>query len=238
MEPLYAGLEESYAARCGNPLLALEAWKSYASAHPPAITFPAGPAPLPSQSLALETGDFGLSLLWIVQATIVRAFANEVARDTESTYPGPDIFPVTAIGSLAHSENRENPVIIRESGDSVLLSGKKKYITGGLDSDFIFLTARREGDDSVTSLVYLPEDLIPRKSLTNLNLGILKTISHASLDLRDLRVPAEYHIPVAPRTLRKHLKIWGMVERVLIMESFIAVMLYLVRRMWKTIRHG
>jgi alkylation response protein AidB-like acyl-CoA dehydrogenase len=231
MKDLLRALEQSYRTRCGDPAAAMAAWLECAAVCPPSLAPRPGGGPVPSTVIALESGDLGLALLWIVQAAVVRTLAADIAGEAERYHPDLAAIPPGHIGALAHSEDAAAPVIAEHLDGGIRLSGKKKYITGGRNADFILVTARGKGDDKVSSLVYVPCSLLAQGALTDLDLGMLRTANHASLALDSITLPADNLVVMDPAALRRHLKRRGLVERFFIMEAFLGAMLYLARRL-------
>jgi alkylation response protein AidB-like acyl-CoA dehydrogenase len=196
MLPLLHELEHSYLVRCNDVSHALSAWRDVARAFPPHMAQYAQSGMLPSRQLSGVSGDLGMAILWIVQATIVRLFIRDIIAAASGYHSRMATISATDIGALAHSEDRDSPVTIKETADSIVLSGTKKYITGGIAADFLLITARQTGDDGVTKLVFLPRDYLPSGALVDLSLSILRTIPHASLKLNDLELPRDHLVMI------------------------------------------
>jgi len=111
------------------------------------------------------------------------------------------------------------------------LNGVKKYITAGNQADFILVTARNRGDEKISQLFLLPVNAFAPMEMKSLDLKALRTTSHGRLALNDKKIPGHYHLPLSPAMLRKSLKVYGLVERSLILEAVLAMMIYLNRRM-------
>ena len=231
MNDIFSALEKSYPARCGDPAAALAAWREFVASYPPSLDTPAGDGTVPSTAIALESGDLGLALLWIVQAAVVRPLASAIIREAGQFPPGLGDIAPGDIGALAHSEDPSQPVVFARTAGGITLTGKKKYITGGRNADFILVTAREKGDDKVSSLVYVPCRLLATGALSDLDLGMLRTANHASLALDDITLPADSLAVMDPASLRRHLKRRGLIERCFIMEAFLGAMMYLARRL-------
>jgi hypothetical protein len=216
-------LEKGYAARCGDTVLRAAAWNELCGHYPPSIGACAivGEAP-PSTIFAREAGDLGTAILWIVQAALVRPIAAETGlNDIQASAPA-------AIGALAHSEDPAQPMRVSFIEKSLRLSGLKKYITGGLDADFLLLTALEQKSDSLR-VIHLPAGLLPDGALEEIDLGMLRTTSHARLSLSDFIVDNGFLLPADDRSVKRTIKRWGMVERALIMEAYIGLCSYLAR---------
>jgi hypothetical protein len=226
MLPLLHELERSYLARCNDASRSLSAWRDVALGFPPDAAQYAQSGTLPSRQLSGVSGDLGMAILWIVQATIVRLFIRDIIAAASAYHSRMASISATDIGALAHSEDRDAPVTIEETVNSIILSGTKKYITGGFAADFLLITARRKGDDGITKLVFLPREYLPSGALIDLSLSILRTTPHASLKLNDLELPRDHLVMIEPAPLRRALKVWGIVERGLIADSFVGLCLY------------
>ncbi len=231
MSNIFTALGKSYSARCADRAAALGAWRDFAGAFPPDLTAYRDGSSLPSAMAALEAGDLGLAILWIVQATLVRAFAKDLADEARSPLPFLSSITPVEIGALAHSEDRDFPVYIHEEGGNIIITGRKKYITGGLQADLVMVTARWRGSEKTDALLCLPRSLLPEASLVDLSLPMLRTTSHASLSLEGFAVPRENLITTGPGALRRCLKRWGLAERSLMMESYISAEMHLAGKL-------
>jgi hypothetical protein len=230
--PLFEKLEASYPARCADLMERTNTWEEVANACPPLLNlYMDTAAGIPSTRISLYAGDLGVSLMWIVQAVLVRTI-------TASPWCEKSIMPILGhslpanwTGALAHSEDRLNPVTFVENGGNAVLNGTKKYISGGTQCAFLLLTARRPGEDRVSTLFFIPAAILPRGALAPLEMTTLKTIGHARLFLENCSVPAALALPVDAPVMRRMLKVWGMVERSLILEAYIALCVYIAVRL-------
>ncbi|HSV97493.1 MAG TPA: hypothetical protein VLM75_11255 [Spirochaetota bacterium] len=217
-------LEAGYFARCGDSALRAAAWSGLCRRYPPSIEDCAFTEKTPPSTIfARDAGDLGIAILWIVQAALVRPIAAETGL-TENHAPAP-----ASIGALAHSENPAHPMRALIEGRSLRLSGEKKYITGGLDADFLLVTALDESGET-RRIFHLPAGLLPAGALVELELGMLRTTSHARLSLTDFTLDEAFPLPADGRAVNRAIKRWGMVERALILEAYIGLCIYLVRR--------
>jgi len=199
-------------------------WREICEAYPPRLDSSSPSAP--SLDMAMTAGDLGLALLWIVQASLVRGLIADITADqADNNNLFSEIGPA-AIGALAHNDDRERPVILSQG---CMLNGTKRYITGGTSSDFIFVTSREKADDKISHLVMVRTRDIPPGSLVDLDLGSLKTVSHGRLTLSDFAVPDGCIIPCERKPLRRSIKRWSIIERSLIMQSFLGLMQYINR---------
>ena len=172
--------------------------------------------------------------MWVVQAALIRPFLeflNQQAGLTLGQQILLDSISPIDCGALAHSEPREAPVTVTPEGDGYRLNGVKKYITGGDQADFIFITCRAPGEERITQLILLPaKDIVPPEMET-LDLKGLYTISHGRLTLNNKMISARYCLQLSPEPLRKELKVNGLVERSLIIEAVLSNMTYLNHRL-------
>lgn len=232
MKTVLAYIHDTYSQRCGNPLWQKSIWrKAIVSTFPPDLA--AYPEERPSLLLAGEGGDLGCALLWIVQAALVRPFLtliNHQAGLTPEQQALLTSISTSALGELAHSEPRENPVVITPHSAGLQLNGVKKYITAGRHADFILGTAREPDDEKISRLLLLPISDVRPEEMETLDLKGLYTISHGRLTLKDKTVPLHYRLPLSPELIRKTLKVNSLVERSLIMEAVLALMVYLNER--------
>jgi hypothetical protein len=231
----FLNIESTYPERQLDSGKSINTWKEFASVYPPSAglsvrdkTF------LPSTLLTLQSGDLGLSMLWIVQATLIRALLNDLLK-TEGVNPHLSALlgkiSDYSIGAMAHSENKNNPVIIERKDGITFITGMKKYVTGGLHADFILLTAREKPDEKITWLAYIPSDILPEGALSDLMLKTLRTINHASLSMENMPVPEENIFHTEPSALRRVLKKWSIIERSLIIEAYIGLLVYLALKL-------
>ncbi|MCX8124902.1 MAG: hypothetical protein N3F66_12180 [Spirochaetes bacterium] len=222
---IFQKLEQSYADRVKNHALFKDAWSVFINEFPPThclLDF----KELPSTSIALNSGDLGFALLWIVQSVLIRCILFNVNQLQPWDIP----VQTTTIGAMAHTEPDNNRMIVRYSdAHTLILSGHKRYISGGSDADIILLTARRPGDEKYSKLIYIPVTSLPQNVLQDINLSILPTIKHSSLTLSSFTCPTSQCCPVKDKELRKILKKWSLIERALIGEAYIAFLCYLAK---------
>lgn len=107
---------------------------------------------------------------------------------------------------------------------------KKKYITGGAQSDFIFLTEKNHADKKLSGVLFLATKNIPSNAFQPIDMECLSTSRHASLSMNNLNIPARNRLSIVPKTIRKLLKSWGMIEQSLIIEAVTGLVLYLADR--------
>lgn len=226
-QTMLESLEASFAARSGDDSLFRAAWSGVAELMPPAPFLPCDASEMPSFLLARHAGDLGFAILWIVQSTLVRSLLADLGPGIASMSGGG---PAT-IGALAHSEDSAHPVKAMERGDAVELSGVKKYITGGIHADFVMVTARKPGDDKISSITAVPSASFPPGALCPLAMDSLKTTSHASLRLDAFAAPKTSVIGADPAALRKAIKRWSIIERSLIMQAYAGLVLYAAEKL-------
>ncbi|MCU0847851.1 MAG: hypothetical protein MUD12_08180 [Spirochaetes bacterium] len=208
-------IRAGYHDRCGNPALQKECWKKLLAEYPPVLKPREERA---STLISREAGDLGLSLLWIVQAALVGPIISEAGYATPGGTGG--------IGALAHSE-KIDPVIL--DGD-LTLSGSKNYITGGRTSDYIIVSARRPGEDRISAMVFIRADRLPEGSLSSLDLGSLRTTDHGKLVLKGFQAGKEDIVMDDGGAVRSAIRRWSIIERSLILESYLHYMYYLFKR--------
>ncbi len=222
MGRLIETIENTYLLRRDNHSLQKDTWRQVSCEYFPKLSPETGA--IPSRIISSEAGDLGLAMLWIVQASLIRGMASDINSSTsEKGIPLPDKTPAP-IGALAHNDDRENPVILAAGP---VLNGAKRYITGGTTSDIIFVTAKEKPEDKISHLFALRTADIPAGSLTELDLGCLKTVSHGRLTLASYRPRADEIVSVDEKTLRRSIRRWSIIERSLILQSFIGLISYI-----------
>ncbi len=228
---LFCRLNDSFIIRCTDRAMALQGWKDLA----------AGFAPLPDEDrpvpflLARDSGDLGLAMLWIVQSTVVRPLLSAMTPCSNDTLRARiESLPGSSIGAMAHSEPADNPVTYTGSNSGIVLSGVKKYITGGIEADFLLVTARMPGEEKISSMFYIPSGKLPGGSITPVIQNSLKTTPHGSLRLDSFHLEKEYFFDSPAAGIRRLVLSVGLLERILIMEAFTGLVLNLRR----TLVHG
>lgn len=218
-------LERNYTERVKNHKLFKDTWQLFVSDYPPThclLDF----KELPSTSIALYSGDLGFALLWIIQSVLIRCILFNINQFQTWSLP----IDFKTIGAMAHTEPESNRMIAKYSDPTTLLiSGHKRYISGGSDAEMILLTARRPGEEKFTKLIFIPANTLPHNALQDINLSILPSIKHSSLTLTDFACNASQCCPVKDKELRKILKKWSLIERSLIGEAYIAFLSYLAK---------
>lgn len=184
----------------------------------------------PSTIIARETGDLGLSVLWIVQAALIRPILKEIVLKS-----GNDRDLSLMLGrinhnslcSLAHSENTAAPLILSESGgNGFILNGEKKFLTAGINAEMIIATCRMTGDEKISRMAIIDPSSLPENSLPDLGLKIMKSVCHTKLVLNNLKIK-HFQVPqIPPEEIRRMMKKWGILERSLILETFLSFLLY------------
>jgi len=183
----------------------------------------------PSTVIARETGDMGLSVLWIVQSMLIRPLLSDITLNAEITEKISSILSSIDNGTicaLANSENNTEPVVYEEEEGNIIINGEKKFITAGANADLIIVTCRKKGEEKVSGTALIEKKNIPDDALIDLNLNIFKTVNHSRLSLVDFKSEKNILPEIDPQVLRKSLKKWGIIERSLIMESFISYLIY------------
>ncbi len=186
----------------------------------------------PSTIIAQETGDIGLSVLWIVQTVLIRPILKDISLYADITEKISEILLSVgnnSICALANSESSSNPVVYQEDNGYVFLTGEKKFITAGVNADLIIITCRKTGEEKVSGFALVDRTNLPSESLTDLNLNIFRSVNHSKLTLKNYRAEKSIIPELDPAIIRRSLKKWGIIERALIMESFISFMIYVNR---------
>jgi len=183
----------------------------------------------PSSLIAKETGDLGLSVLWIVQSALIRPILKEIVLRS------PDNADLSAIlnkvnhnslCALAHSESPAAPVLLSQSADKYILNGEKKFITAGKNAGLMIVTCRYEGEEKISHIAIINPAELPGNSLPDLNLDIMRSVSHTKLVLNNT-VIQPFQVPdIAPSAVRKMIKKYGILERAMILEAFLSFLLY------------
>lgn len=183
----------------------------------------------PSVLIARETGDLGLAVLWVVQTALARPVLNDIilgsgnADGISPAIPGMDDKFLIA---LAHSESAAAPVTCTVDGGTAALNGTKKFITAGRNSDLIMITCREPGAPKIDRIALVRNEEIPAGAMNPLDLKVTRTVDHTSLTLNNFLLDAQRLPSVDPRVIRRSVKKWGIVERALILESFMSFLLY------------
>lgn len=234
---IFIQLEVTFSQRCAEPSLLRPAWNGLSQIYPPDLArFRAHSPYMPSTLVAMRSGDLGMAVLWIVQSALIRSIARECSRAGSDTLH--TAIRHNEIGSLAHSEKPGNPVILRKSPDGINLSGEKSYITGGLQTHFIVITAREPGGEKISKLAFVPASTLPAHALEDLRFPALKTTGHARLTMRDMPIPAHHILPLEDSRLRRTISIWGLIERAYIMEAFTGFCIYCARKLSSMLPHS
>lgn len=227
MNSLIIKIKETYIERCKSYPLQKDIWKDLVSFFKPDIKNYR--LNRPSTLIAGETGDLGLAVLWIVQTALIRPIINDLvlAAPKESNF----ISLVSNIDNLslcalAHSEDPGNPVILTKEKKHFQLNGVKKFITAGINADYILTTCRDRDEAKINRVVMLNRELINPGEMKDLNLPIMKSVSHTSFNFNKKTIPVENVPQINDRNLRRSVKKWGIIERALIIEAYIPFLRY------------
>lgn len=233
MKTALTDIHDTYLLRCDNPHKQKTVWRqTIAPVFPPDLS--GRQAVRASVLLAGESGDLGCALLWIVQAALTQPLLKMIRRQAGLTPDHQSLLATLSeisCGALAHSEPRDKPVTLTNDSDGLHVTGVKKYITAGSQADYILVTARAPDDQKVSQLILLPAQAVTRPELIALDLKALRTTSHGRLTMENKSIPDHYHLPLSPSTIRKALKINGLIERSLILEAVLAFARYLNNRL-------
>ena len=230
MKELIEFINRSFSERTGDISLQREAWTRLSSQFRPDIS--QYRSIRPSTLIARETGDIGLAVLWIVETFLARPILSDISLNSEINPVLSGIMSRVDSGSicaLAHSESRENPAVLSGPDGTLTLRGEKKFITAGANADLILVSCRNPGEEKVSRIALLEKKDIPHESLVDLRLDIFKSVNHSKLVLDGLEIGEEAIPSIDPSLLRRSLKKWGIIERALIMESFISYLIYVNR---------
>ena len=208
---MFESIEKSYLARSESQSDRMRIWENLSLTLPPLLT--------------RESGDFALSIQWIVQATIVRGIHQALIKlNAISDIP----LKNDTIGALAHSENPNKPFVIEKIDNILHISGEKSYITGGNIADFLMITGKSTNNGEL-SLIILNKDDLPPNSITELNLPNLKTTDHGKLTINSTQISLEHLIKIDNRDLKRILKKQSLLEKTLIIEAAFGLIIYLNR---------
>ena len=227
MKELIELINTGITARAGDLSMQKNVWEAVTGFFRPDINLYRSTRP--SVILSQETGDLGLALLWIVQTALARPVLNDIVlhiEDASGILPVISAINEKTIIALAHSESAASPVTCTVNGRVAQLSGTKKFITAGRNSGLIMITCRETGAPKIDRVALVSKDELPDGAMHPLDLKITRTVDHASLTLNEFNLDAERIPPVDPRVIRRSVKKWGIIERALILESYIAFLLY------------
>lgn len=183
----------------------------------------------PTTIITRETGDLGLAVLWIVQSMLIRPILKDITFNANITGKISELLSGISncsLCALANSESSENPVVYTENNGSIIFNGEKKFITAGVNADLIIVTCRKPGEEKVSGVALIGTNTLPAGALTELDLNIFRSVNHAKLLLNEFTAESGIIPEADPAAIRRSLKKWGIIERALIMESFISFMIY------------
>ncbi len=230
MNNLIKKINSTYLKRTGDNPLQKELWQDLALFFKPDIKNYR--VMRPSALIAKETGDLGLSVLWIVQTALARPVLNDLVL---SSPKGSSFISLVqnindfSICALAHSESKDAPVTIEKSDRGYRLNGMKKFITAGVNADYILITCRSINEEKINSAVLLDKDSVPIECMTDLNLDIMRSVNHTSMTFSSHFISDEKTPEVDAAALRRSIKKWSLIERGMIIEAFIPFMIYFSR---------
>jgi len=227
MKDLIDRINSTFLTRTEDLSLQREIWRDLANQFRPEIS--QYRTARPSTLIARETGDMGLAVLWIVESMLVRPILKDISLAADITENISGILSTVgtdSICALANSENPAEPVVYEERNGKIIFSGEKKFITAGANADLIIVTCRRPGEEKVSGVALVGRKSLPEGSLIDLNLNIFRSVSHTKLIINGFQPDNEIIPALDPSVLRRSLKRWGIIERALIMESFISFLIY------------
>lgn len=183
----------------------------------------------PSTIIARETGDLGLSVLWIVQASLIRPILKELILKSGNDKDLSEMLSRvdhSSLCALAHSEDSKAPVTLTESEKGFILNGEKKFITAGENAGLMIITCRIPGEEKISHIALVDSAALPKNTLPDLNLEIMRSVSHTKLVLNNIAV-LPYQVPrLDESVIRRMMKKYGILERAMILEAFLSFMLY------------
>ncbi|MCL1864300.1 MAG: acyl-CoA dehydrogenase family protein [Spirochaetes bacterium] len=230
MSELHVSIKSSYENRIIDIKEQKKIWLDISKQFKPYLTL--YKTERPSAIIAKETGDLGISVLWIVQAALTRPVLKEIISKSEE-----DLSHVvgkiddSSLYALAHSEDINAPVILSDNDENstlknFILNGEKKFITAGRNADLIILTCRTEGEEKINRIAIIDPKQIPESSITDLQLNIMRSVSHTRLTFKDYAVEKVRLALIDPSTIRRIIKKFGILERGLILEAFLSFLIY------------
>jgi hypothetical protein len=163
----------------------------------------------------------GLSIYWIIQNVFIKSLINYLS---ELGYN----LPENIKASFGGYEPPGKTLTFEKKETGVLLNGEKGFITGAFDSDWIFLSARKIGEEKISSLIAVKNDGIIKDSLTDLKLQAFHNISHASLKLNEALVENAILDSSNPPELRRIIKSGNIMERIMILEMSVFLAKYIL----------
>jgi len=241
MQELYELIKSSYKDRIIDIKEQKKIWTAVSKQFKPDLTL--YEKERPSVIMAKETGDLGLSVLWIVQTALARPILKEIfLKSTVETQciaslqkmPFLNNTDDSSLCALAHSEDAKAPVILSEQDENFILAGQKKFITAGRNSDLIILTCRTAGEEKINRIVIIDPKELPEDFITDLKLNIMVSVSHTRLTFKDYAVKKNQVPLIDPRIIRRIIKKFGILERALILEAFLSFLIYAEKTLAET----
>ncbi len=183
----------------------------------------------PSVIISRETGDLGLSVLWIVQAALIRPILKEIvlkSEDNKELSAMLEIIDHNSLCALAHSEDSNAPVTLTETSNGFILNGEKKFITAGKNAGLMIVTCRMAGDEKISHIALINSAALPEDALPDLNLDIMRSVSHTKLVLNNIEIHP-FQVPqISDSVIRRMMKKYGILERAMILEAFLSFLIY------------
>ena len=232
MLELYELIKSSYKDRIIDIKEQKKIWLKLAKEFKPDLTL--YETERPSVLITKETGDLGLSLLWIVQTALTRPILKEIILKSKEDLSQKIKADDSSLYALAHSEDIKAPAILydkdkedKEDKDkNYILNGEKKFITAGRNADLLILTCRTTGEEKINRIAMIDPKEIPESFITDLKLNILVSVSHTRLAFKDYEVKKNQIPLIDPSTIRRIMKKFGILERGLILEAFLSFLIY------------
>ena len=237
MSELYELINSSYKDRIIDIKEQKRIWLSVSKQFKPDLTL--YETERPSVEITKETGDLGIAVLWIVQAALTRPILKEIILQSER-YLANSLREIndSSLCALAHSEDIKAPVILSDKDENrnenkdenrdenFILNGEKKFITAGRNADLIILTCRTETEEKINRIAIIDPKQIPESFITDLQLNIMKSVSHTRLAFKDYAIKKNQIPLIDPSTIRRIIKKFGIIERGLILEAFLSFLIY------------
>lgn len=166
----------------------------------------------------------GLSVYWIIQLVFIEPLKEYLSES------GFDL-PENIKASFAGYEPPGHSLTYEIQGTSVILNGHKGFITGAFESDWIFISARKPGEEKISSLIAAENSGILKNSLTDLKLNALNKVSTASLKLNNAHIDNAIIAENDPSALRRIIRSGNIMEKILILDMSVHLARHLLIKM-------
>ncbi len=166
----------------------------------------------------------GISIYWIIQNVFIKSLKKYLSDLGHN-------LPENIKASFGGFEPPGKTLTYEKKETGVLLNGEKGFITGAFDSDWIFLSARKPGEEKISSIIAVKNEGIIKDSLTDLKLQAFNKISHASLKLTDAFIENAIIDSSNPNRIRRIIKSGNIMERIMILEMYIYFARHIIDQM-------